>query len=128
MLERIFGRTGVQRPFQFGGLALLAILFGGQAAAMTDIKCEIERKTVRNGVELRGFVWADHQVDASYSLFVIKEGPSGRSSVSQRGLFRVTSGDPTPVGFVALNAGRADRYTAQLIVESGGIEICRSEI
>ncbi|MFQ6550198.1 curli-like amyloid fiber formation chaperone CsgH [Aestuariibius sp. 2305UL40-4] len=128
MLKSIFDKTDRRRPLQFGWLALVAILFGGQATAMTDIKCEIERKAVRNGIELRGFVWADHQVDASYSLFVIKEGPSGRSSVSQRGLFRVTSGDPTPVGFVALNAGRADRYTAQLIVESGGIEICRSEI
>lgn len=108
-------------------LALSAAAFPPKAYTMADIKCKIEKREIESGFELTGIVWSEGSASGSYSLFVRKEGPSGRSMVSQQGLFAIKANESRVVGTVFVNKSKGDSHHASLSITAGEKEVCSAE-
>ncbi len=116
------------------GLALapLALGFGvlGMSATNSDdanagwfsrdqVRCEINVKPGRHGVELEGIVFSRSQVTGHYELSVAQAGVGTHAMISQSGDFEAVPGGPVSLGSVMLG-GNAGGFTAKLRVHASG--------
>ena len=124
------GRAGLRKHLALPVLLLAACATVNplEAFTMAEINCKIERRALDSGLELSGVVWSDTKAAGKYSLFVRKEGSSGRSSVTQQGLFSVRPEEPSVLGTVMLNAVRGDTYRAELTITTEDNQTCTARI
>lgn len=99
-----------------------------KGTAMYEFKCEIKKQKTARGFDLTGVVWSATAGAGSYRLFVRKEGPNGRSSMVQEGLFSVVSEERRLLGTVSMNAAQGDQIKATLVVSSGDQDVCIVEL
>lgn len=103
---------------------------GGMKAEAADgsVRCEIQVKELRSGVQLEGVVIAKKAVQGSYNLQVSSSGGGGRSSINQGGDFDAQPNAPAKLGVVTLG-GDGGSYRAKLKVIWNGEEIeCEKKI
>jgi hypothetical protein len=96
---------------------------------MTAIHCTIEKLKTARGYDFKGVVWSDDTDSGSFRLLVRREGPNGRSTTMQEGLFAVDIGERQTLGTVSVNAGMGDAINVTLTVSSGGdSQMCMIEL
>jgi hypothetical protein len=121
----------VHKPF---GLALASAALGlgvlGMNMANTDdanagwfgkdeLRCEINVKPGRHGVELEGLVFSRSQVSGHYEFSVSQAGLGSRSLINQSGDFEAVSSGPVSLGTVMLG-GDGGGFIAKLQVHASG--------
>jgi len=91
------------------------------------VHCGIVKVETPSSVELVGKVTSPVPAEGSYHFVIEKQGPSGRSDVTQSGDFLIGAGDgEEEVGRVTLDMDPSAFYVAHLIIEWNGGEIdCR---
>ena len=99
-----------------------------QLSATASSMCEVRTTKVPGGVELEAVVSSVRALDGSYSFVIEKSGSSGSSNIAQAGDFTLQRGEEQVVGSAGLGLGRADSYTAKLILTNrSGDTICEAE-
>lgn len=91
------------------------------------MNCGIVKVETPSSVELVGKVSSSVPAEGSYHFVIEKQGPSGRSDVTQSGDFLISASDgEEEVGRVTLDMDPSAFYVAHLVVEWNGREIdCR---
>ncbi len=84
-----------------------------------QLRCEIQVKPGRHGVELQGLVFAKSALSGEYELSIKQDGPGAYSLVNQSGDFEASPRNPARLGQVMLGGDGAS-YTAKLKVRAGG--------
>jgi hypothetical protein len=95
---------------------------------MNEFNCAIQKHPTSRGYDLTGVVWSDTAGAGSYRLFVKKEGPNGRSSMVQEGLFSLVSDEKRLLSTISLNAAKGDHIIASLVIMSDDHEVCTAEL
>ena len=83
------------------------------------IVCELQVDHRQGHVALAGRIVSSISARGSYRLEIDKEGPSGRSKVSQGGSFEVEPGHPTRVGDATFDFPPRTRFIARLTLATG---------
>lgn len=93
------------------------------------VRCDIEVKTLGNGVQLQGVVIAKTAIQGAYELQVSKSNSGGGgSNINQAGGFDAQPGAPAKLGVVTLG-GDGGSYRAKLKVMWNGEEIeCEKKV
>jgi hypothetical protein len=100
----------------------------GGARSMNNMGCKIDKLVTTHGYDLRGIVWSATGGSGSYRLFVKKEGPNGRSSTMQEGLFALDGSEEKLLGTISMNSIGGDTITATLVITSDRGDICTAEL
>lgn len=95
---------------------------------MNEFNCAIQKHQTSRGYDLTGVVWAEDAAVGSYRLFVRKEGPNGRSSMVQEGLFSLTRDERRLLGTISLNMVAGDQIQASLAIIADDHEVCTAEL
>ncbi len=110
------------------GLGVMALAGHGSEDGMKaqagdgSVRCEIQVKELRGGVQLQGVVYSDRAVSGDYQLQVSQSGGSGSSKINQGGGFDVRPNAPAKLGVIQLG-GDGGSYRAKLKVMWNGEEI-----
>jgi len=91
------------------------------------MNCDIVKVETPSSIELVGKVSSSEPAEGSYHFVIEKQGPSGRSDITQSGDFLIGAGDgEEEVGRVTLDMDPSAFYVAHLVIEWSGGEIdCR---
>jgi hypothetical protein len=84
------------------------------------IRCSIVRQAHGSRVQLHGRLTSPASTHGRYSLHIVKSGPSGSSTVDQRGQFSAAAETETSVGSASFNQAPGVRFVAQLSLQVGG--------
>lgn len=126
-LFRIIAGLPVVGAFVCAAVAFAAD-FPSEGIPMNDFKCSIQKKKTALGYDLTGVVWSESPGTGTYRLFVRKEGPNGRSSMVQEGLFSVDPNEHRMLGTVSMNVANGDQVNATLVISSEDEDICVFEL
>lgn len=88
--------------------------------AEAALRCRIQRETSGPMTTLRGIALARTNVAGTYTLLVVKTGPSGTSRLSQGGRFQTSAGGQAGLGEVRLSLEPDAGFEATLTLDVDG--------
>ncbi len=83
------------------------------------IVCSIVQKEIGNRLELRGRVISRQETQGNFSLHVIKNGPSGSSTIAQSGTFSTSANAETMLGLASFNMELGAHFRANFSLRAG---------